>query len=46
MIKVVIKKVLQITPSKRHAWVETNIGKLRKPLSSIPEKLLKEANAL
>lgn len=42
--EVKILKVLRITPGGSHAWVETNVGELRKPLKAIPQRLLDEYN--
>ena len=34
-IKIKIGKLIKVTPSKRHAWYESNIGPLRKPLGVV-----------
>ena len=33
-------EVLAITPGRMHAWVNSNIGRIRKPLGSIPDAIL------
>ncbi len=38
-IGVRIEKVLSITPGKNHAWVESSVGRIRKPIEKIPEHL-------
>lgn len=43
--EVVIEKVLSITPGGNHAWVESNIGRIKKPLNAIPKRLLDEFRA-
>jgi len=35
-----IYEVLAITPGRMHAWVNSNIGRIRKPLGSIPDAIL------
>lgn len=30
--KVVLKKLVKITPGKTHAWYDSNIGLVRKPI--------------
>lgn len=37
---VAIYDVLAITPGRMHAWVNSNIGRIRKPLGSIPDTIL------
>lgn len=37
---VAIYEVLMITPGRMHAWVNSNIGRIRKPLGSIPDAIL------
>lgn len=39
--KVKIYEVLRITAGRNHAWCGTNVGIIRKPLSSIPSKTLR-----
>lgn len=39
--KAKIYKVLAITPGRHHAWVESSAGIIRKPLGSIPARLLR-----
>ena len=36
---VAIYKVLAITPGRMHAWVDSSIGRIRKPLGSIPDAI-------
>lgn len=38
-IKVKIGKKIKITPGKRHAWYDSNVGVIRKPLKEKKEKL-------
>ena len=40
--KVKIIKVIKITSVGNRAWVETNVGDMKKPLNAIPAKLLEE----
>lgn len=35
-----VYEVLTITPGRMHAWVNSNIGRIRKPLGSIPDAVL------
>lgn len=35
-----IYEVLAITPGKMHAWMESSVGRIRKPLGSIPDTIL------
>jgi hypothetical protein len=37
--KVKIEKIIELTPNKMHAWVKTNIGVIRKPMSKIPDAI-------
>lgn len=39
--KVKIYEVLCITAGRHHAWVQSSVGKIRKPLGSIPYKKLR-----
>lgn len=32
-IKVIVGKFIRTCPGKRHAWYESNVGQIRKPLS-------------
>ena len=34
-IRPVIHSIISITPGKHHAWVESSVGRIRKPLESI-----------
>lgn len=36
-----VESVVRITSGGRHAYVNSNVGVIRKPLNSIPSKLLK-----
>ncbi len=40
--EVKILKVLCLTPGGNSAWVETDVGEIKKPLKAIPQKLLDE----
>lgn len=40
--KAKIYRVLAVTPGRRRAWVESSAGIIKKPLGSIPARLLKE----
>ncbi len=40
---VVIYKVLAVTPGGMRSWVDSNIGIIKKPNSSIPDHLLAKA---
>lgn len=42
--KIEILKVVSMTPGGNRAWVETNVGLVRKPLNAIPKELLDEFN--
>lgn len=35
-----IYEVLAITPGRMHAWVNSSVGRIRKPLGSIPDAIL------
>ena len=35
-----IYEVLAITPGRMHAWMESSVGRIRKPLESIPDTIL------
>ena len=35
-----IYEVLAITPGRMHAWMESSVGRIRKPLGSIPDTIL------
>lgn len=35
-------RVLSITPGKHHAWCESDKGRIRKPIGSIPKDLMAE----
>lgn len=35
-----IYKVLAITPGRMHAWAESSVGRIRKPLGSMPDAIL------
>jgi len=37
-MKVIIHELIRITPGRQHAWVNTNVGILRKPLASLIPK--------
>lgn len=37
---VAIYEVLAITPGRMHAWVNSSVGRIRKPLGSIPDAIL------
>lgn len=37
-----IYKILRLCPGRRHAWVDSNIGIIRKPLDSLSEALHKD----
>lgn len=39
--KLEIHRIIERTPGKMHAWVETNKGKVRKEIKNIPAYLLK-----
>jgi len=39
--KLEIHRIIAFTPCERHAWVETNKGKVRKEIKNIPAYLLK-----
>jgi hypothetical protein len=39
--KVILKKIVKITAGKMHAWCDSNMGLIRKPMSSIPDNLKK-----
>jgi hypothetical protein len=40
--KVKLYSVLSITPGKRHAWIDSSEGRIRKPINSIPKDLMDE----
>jgi hypothetical protein len=35
-----IYKILSFTPQGKHAWVESSIGKIKKPIWAIPKDVL------
>lgn len=35
-IKVVVGKLIKPCPGKRHGWFESNVGRIRKPISANP----------
>lgn len=37
---VAIYEVLAITPGRMHAWVNSSVGRIRKPFGSIPDAIL------
>ena len=37
---VAIYEVLAITPGRMHAWMKSSVGRIRKPLGSIPDAVL------
>lgn len=37
-----IYKIIKITPSGFYCWVDTSIGRIKKPSSKIPDYLFKE----
>lgn len=37
---VTVYEVLAITPGRMHAWVESSVGRIRKPLGSITGPIL------
>ncbi len=37
---IAIYEVLAITPGRMHAWIESSVGRIRKPLGSIPDTIL------
>lgn len=37
---VAIDEVLAITPGRMHAWVNSSVGRIRKPFGSIPDAIL------
>lgn len=43
--KVELYSVISITAGGHHAWLESNVGPIRKPLASIPDDLLTKARA-
>ena len=39
--KVVLEKLIKVTPGKHHGWYKSNVGIIRKPLSgSVPEDIV------
>lgn len=43
--KLKMHRIVRLTPAGRHAWVETDIGLVKKELRTIPEKLIREYHA-
>lgn len=38
-------RIERITPGGHHAWCESNVGLVRKPLASVPDDLIREFSA-
>ncbi len=37
-----INRILWLTPGGRHAWCESHVGPVRKPLASVPREMIAE----
>lgn len=37
-----IQKILSFTAGRYHAWVQSNYGRIRKPINKLPPKMVKE----
>jgi len=40
--KAKLLSILSITPGKHHAWCDSDQGRIRKPIESIPKDLITE----
>ena len=41
--QVIIYKVISLTSNRRHAWVETNFGRMKKPTSALADSVALES---